>query len=92
MRVLTPTNVTRNLVTINYYSIYYGIYKGSFNKDVRFLNVNKTSCVWDIHSIFFYLKEYFMALSMEYNVAQMSATASLGNIYSGGPIFDDFLA
>jgi len=45
MRVLTPTNVTRNLVTINYYSIYYGIYKGSFNKDARFLNVNKISCV-----------------------------------------------
>jgi len=40
--------------------------KGSFNKDSRFLKVNKTSCVWDIHSIFFYLKEYFMALSMEY--------------------------
>ena len=33
-----------------------------------------------------------MALSMEYNVAQMSAVVSLGNTYSGGPIFDDFLA
>jgi len=33
-----------------------------------------------------------MALSMEYNVAQMSAAASLGDTYSGGPIFDDFLA
>jgi len=32
-----------------------------------------------------------MALSMEYNVAQMSTAASLGT-YSGGPIFDDFLA
>ena len=41
---------------------------------------------------FFYFKEYFMALSMEYNVAQMSAAASLGDTYSGGPIFDDFLA
>jgi len=38
------------------------IYKGYFNKDARFLNVNKTSCVWDIYSIFFYLKEYFMVL------------------------------
>ena len=45
--------------------------------------------MWDIHSIFFYLKEYFMALSMEYNIAQMSAAASLGDTYSGGPIFDD---
>jgi len=68
------------------------LYKRSFNKDARFLNVNKTSCVWDIHSIFFYLEEYFMALSIEYNVAQMSAAASLGITYSGGPIFDDFLA
>ena len=33
-----------------------------------------------------------MALSMEYNVAQMSAAASLGDMYSSGPIFDDFLA
>ena len=33
-----------------------------------------------------------MALSMEYNVAQMSAVVSLGNTYSGDPIFDDFLA
>jgi len=33
-----------------------------------------------------------MALSMEYNVAQMSAVASLGDMYSGGPIFNDFLA
>ena len=33
-----------------------------------------------------------MALSMEYNVIQMSAATSLGNTYSGGPIFDDFLA
>jgi len=47
---------------------------------------------------FFYLKEYFMVifwkntLSMEYNVAQMSAAASLGNTYSGGLIFDNFLA
>jgi len=64
------------------------INKGSFNKDARFLN---KSYVWDIHSIFFYLKEYFMALSMEYNIAQMSV-ASLGDTYSGGPIFDDFLA
>ena len=29
-----------------------------------------------------------MALSMEYNVTQMSAAASLGDTYSGGPIFD----
>ena len=29
---------------------------------------------------------------MEYNVAEMSATASLGDTYSGDPIFDDFLA
>ena len=41
---------------------------------------------------FFYLKEYFMVLNMEYNVAQMSAVASLGDTYSGDPIFDDFLA
>ena len=33
-----------------------------------------------------------MALSMEYNVVQMSAVASLGNTYSSDPIFDDFLA
>ena len=33
-----------------------------------------------------------MALSMEYNVAQMFAVTSLGDTYSGGPIFDDFLA
>jgi len=33
-----------------------------------------------------------MVLSMEYNVAQMSAAASLGNTYSSSPIFDDFLA
>ena len=33
-----------------------------------------------------------MALSMEYNIAQMFAAASLGDTYSGGPIFDDFLA
>jgi len=66
--------------------------KGFFNKDGRFLNVNNTSYVWDIHSIFFYLKEYFMALSMEYNVAQMSAATSLGDTYLGSPIFDDFLA
>ena len=32
-----------------------------------------------------------MALSMEYNVAQMPAAASLGDTYSDGPIFD-FLA
>ena len=29
---------------------------------------------------------------MEYNVAQMSATVSLDDTYSGGPIFHDFLA
>jgi len=40
---------------------------------------------------FFYLKEYFMVLNMEYNV-QISAAASLGDTYSGSPIFDDFLA
>jgi len=33
-----------------------------------------------------------MALSMEYNVAQMSAMASLGDTYLGSPIFNDFLA
>jgi len=33
-----------------------------------------------------------MALSMEYNVVQVSVAASLGDTYSGGPIFDDFLA
>jgi len=34
-----------------------------------------------------------MALSTEYNIAQMFAAASLDDIrYSGGPIFDDFLA
>jgi len=33
-----------------------------------------------------------MVINMEYNVAQMSAAASLGDTYSGGPIFDDFLA
>ena len=33
-----------------------------------------------------------VALSMEYNIAQMSAAASLSDTYSGGPIFDDFLA
>ena len=33
-----------------------------------------------------------MTLSMEYNVDQMSAAASFGDIYAGGPIFDDFLA
>jgi len=41
---------------------------------------------------FFFLKEYFMALSIEYNVVQMSAAASLGDTYLGGPIFDDFFA
>jgi len=29
-----------------------------------------------------------MALSMEYNVVQVSVAASLGDTYSGGPIFD----
>jgi len=33
-----------------------------------------------------------MVLSMKYNIAQMSATASLDDMYSGGSIFDDFLA
>ena len=33
-----------------------------------------------------------MALSMEYNVAQKSAATSIGDTYSGGLIFDDFLA
>jgi len=33
-----------------------------------------------------------MALSMEYNIAQMSAAASLDDTYSGSPVFDDFLA
>jgi len=33
-----------------------------------------------------------MALSMEYNVAQISTAASLDDTYSGSPIFDDFLA
>jgi len=33
-----------------------------------------------------------MALSIEYNVAQIFAAASLGDTYSGSPIFDDFLA
>ena len=33
-----------------------------------------------------------MALSRKYNVAQMFAATSLGDTYSGGPIFDDFLA
>jgi len=62
-----------------------------FYKNARILNVNKTNC--EIFTqFFFYLKEYFMALSMEYNIAQMSAAASLGDTYLGGPIFDDFLA
>jgi len=33
-----------------------------------------------------------MTLSMEYNVAQMSAATSIGDTYSGDSIFDDFLA
>jgi len=33
-----------------------------------------------------------MALSIEYNVAQMTAAVSLGDMYSGGPIFGNFLA
>jgi len=33
-----------------------------------------------------------MALSTEYNIAQMFAATSLDDTYSDGPIFDDFLA
>jgi len=46
----------------------------------------------EISQFFFYLKEYFMALSIEYNIAQISAAASLGDSYLGGPIFGNFLA
>jgi len=35
---------------------------GSFNKDARFLNINKTSCVWDIHSIFFLFERIFYGI------------------------------
>jgi len=53
------------------------IYKGYFNKDARFLNVNKTSCVWDIHSIFFYLKEYFMVLVLVWNITSLKCPPRL---------------
>lgn len=40
---------------------------------------------------FFHLKEYFMTLSMEYNVVRMSAAALLVRTYSRGPIFNNFV-
>ena len=36
-----------------------------FNKDARFLNVNKISCVWDIHSIFFLFERIFYGIKYE---------------------------
>jgi len=36
-----------------------------FNKNARFLNVNKTSYVWDIHSIFFLFERIFYGIKYE---------------------------
>jgi len=33
--------------------------KGSFNKDARFLNVNKTSCVWDPLNFFLFERIFY---------------------------------
>lgn len=45
----------------------------------------KTACM-------FLFQRIFMALSMKYNVPQISAEALRDGTYLGGSIFDDFLA
>lgn len=38
-------------------------YKGCFNKDTGFLNVNKTNYVWDIYTIFSLFEKIFYGVN-----------------------------
>jgi len=59
--------VIRQIIVCWMYRTYIGLVnrdraKGSFNKDARSLNINKTSCVWDIHSILFLFERTFYGI------------------------------